>query len=84
MTTTYNAVCDCGNWISYRDMGEGATVCEWCEYPECPIYAETGWGLSQCFQTDWNEHYNIGGVSVWAQSKESAILIAMDYKERNA
>jgi len=29
----FDAECECGNGISYREMGEGATNCEWCEYP---------------------------------------------------
>jgi hypothetical protein len=31
-------VCDCGNRIDWRELGDGATQCEWCECPDPPIY----------------------------------------------
>jgi hypothetical protein len=31
-------VCDCGNNVDWRELGDYATQCEWCEYPDPPIY----------------------------------------------
>ena len=79
--------CECGNKIDPRDLGEGATQCEWCQRPEVPIYkikelgykvelwfvGIVGQGVEVTYQ-DW--------LSAIAPSMESAQIILDDYLEQ--
>lgn len=80
----FDAECECGNGISYREMGEGATCCEWCEYPS---FDWVMW--RKAIGADWLEQmethgydsmYTVDGVSVFANSQEIAEYIAEQYK----
>jgi hypothetical protein len=71
--------CDCGNKIT-----EDVTLCEWCEYPETPMYKATKLGNMTilCFLGLGDKGYELEhGVDlrVLAPSIESADLILQDY-----
>jgi len=84
----FDAECECGNGISYRDMGDGATCCEWCEYPSMD------WVMwRKAVGADWLEQMETHGmdsmytvefatgerVSVFANSFEIAEYIAGEW-----
>lgn len=82
--------CECGNKIDPRDLGEDATQCEWCEYPEVPIYKINEFGEEiHLYFVGMNGIPGVrikkGLISAIAPSKESARLILEDYlnKEGN-
>lgn len=84
----FDAECECGNGISYRDMGDGATQCEWCEYPS---YDWVMW--RKAIGADWLEQmethgydsmYTIDGVNVFANSQEIAEYIVEQYRLQEA
>lgn len=72
--------CDCGNKLE-----DGQTMCEWCEYPETPIYRIKQYeaGLTSLFwvgqYSDGIEIWHGGNLNVYAPTKESGMLILEDY-----
>jgi hypothetical protein len=76
--------CDCGNKIDPRELGEGATQCEWCEHPEVPIYKinQLGDGVLLCFVGQIGTGIEIqhsDKLRVTAPSQQAAELILNDY-----
>ena len=81
----FDAECECGNGISYREMGDGAVNCEWCEYPSMDwvMWRRRGDWLEQMETHGFDALYRVeltGGksVSVWANSQEIAEYIALE------
>lgn len=65
--------CECGNAIT-----EDVEMCEWCEYPDAPIYKITPYGIQQMENAGLSVPYDIQGITVWATSIENARLIYAD------
>lgn len=84
----FDAECECGNGISYREMGDGATNCEWCEYPSMDWVmwrkaVGADW-LEQMETHGMDDRYVIDGISVYANSGEIAEYIVEQYKLQEA
>jgi hypothetical protein len=81
----FDSVCDCGNGISFADMGEGAECCEWC-LPENRfdgiMWRRRGDVLEQMETHGFDKLYTVEltgkSVSVWANSQEIAEYIALE------
>jgi hypothetical protein len=84
----FDTVCDCGNGIDYRDLGDGAECCEWC----LPENRFDGIMWRKAVGADWLEQVETHGfdslysvergkqrVSVFANSEEIAEYIADQY-----
>lgn len=90
----FDSVCECGNGISYAEMGDGATNCEWCEYPSLDwvMWRESVGGgyLEQMETHGLDSYYSIetefrgekATVGVFANSKEIAEYIVSEYVAR--
>lgn len=82
---SFDAECECGNGISYRDLGEDATCCEWC-LPENRfdgiMWRRRGDWLEQMETHGFDKMYTVEltgkSVSVWANSQEIADYIALE------
>lgn len=78
--------CECGNTIDPRELGEGATQCEWCEYPEAPHYKITDFGdsIELRFLGMIGTRFRVSknNVTAVAPSRESAKMILNDYLEQ--
>jgi hypothetical protein len=81
----FDAECECGNGISYREMGEDATNCEWCEYPSFDWVMwrrNVGGYLEQMETHGFDAMYTVEltgkSVTVWANSQEIAEYIALE------
>jgi hypothetical protein len=78
-------VCECGNRIDYKDMGDGADCCEWC-LPENRfdgiMWRRRGEVLEQMETHGFDKLYTVEltdkTVSVWANSQEIAEYIALE------
>lgn len=81
--------CACGNSIDPRNMGDDAKQCEWCEYPETPMYKINDY-------QDFVELYPLGftasgrgvkitrgNVTAYGWNKETAQMIIDDYLKSN-
>jgi hypothetical protein len=84
----FDAECDCGNGISYREMGDGATCCEWCEYPSMDWVmwrkaVGADW-LEQMETHGMDDRYVIDGISVYANDEDIAKYIVEQYKLQEA
>lgn len=85
METLEHGVCECGNRIDYRDMGEDATCCVWC-LPENRfdgiMWRRRGDVLEQMETHGFDRLYTVEltgkSVSVWANSLEIAEYIALE------
>jgi hypothetical protein len=81
----FDSVCDCGNGISFADMGEGAECCEWC-LPENRfdgiMWRRRGDVLEQMETHGFDKLYRVeltgDSVYVWANSQEIAEYIALE------
>jgi hypothetical protein len=87
METLDYGVCDCGNRIDYKEMGDGAECCEWC-LPENRfdgiMWRERGDWLEQVETHGFDrlhtvEFFTGESVSVWANSFEIAEYIAGEW-----
>lgn len=81
----FDAECECGNGISYRDLGDGATQCEWCEYPSMDwvMWRKTGYGTLQQVETHGlDKYFRVGDYGVFANSLEIAEYIVEQYQAR--
>lgn len=85
----FDAECECGNGISYREMGDGATNCEWCEYPsfDWVMWRERSDWLEQIETHGFDRLHTVEfatgeSVSVWANSFEIAEYIAGEWLAR--
>lgn len=58
----FDAECECGNGILYRDLGDGATNCEWCEYPS---FDWVMW--RKAVGADWLEQMETHGMDSYYQ-----------------
>lgn len=81
---SFDAECECGNGILYRDLGDGATNCEWCEYPSFDWVmwrkaVGADW-LEQMETHGMDDRYVIDGISVYANSQEIAEYIVEQYR----
>lgn len=84
-------VCECGNEFSYRDMGEGATCCEWC-LPENQfdgiMWRVSGAGYLEQVETHgFDKYYTVElfdgkNVGVFANSQGIAEYIAGEWSDR--
>jgi len=85
METLEYGVCECGNRIDYRDMGDGAECCVWC-LPENRfdgiMWRKRGDVLEQMETHGFDRLYTVEltgkSVSVWANSQEIAEYIALE------
>lgn len=83
----FDAECECGNGISFRELGDGATNCEWCEYPSLDwvMWRESvGAGYLEQMETHGLDAYyrvELGDetVGVFANSQEIAEYIAGEW-----
>lgn len=83
----FDAECECGNGISYREMGDGATNCEWCEYPsfDWVMWRESvGGGYLEQMETHGLDAYytvELHGktIGVFANDAEIAEYIANEW-----
>ena len=84
---SFDAECECGNGISYRDLGDGAECCEWClpenRFDGIMWRRNVGGYLEQMETHGYDALYRVeltGGksVSVWANSQEIAEYIALE------
>jgi hypothetical protein len=75
--------CECGNNIDTSDLGDDAVFCEWCLYPECPIYTvhEIGGSVILRFLNLGEDSFVLDSknVSVFAPNAELAQMIFDDY-----
>jgi len=75
--------CECGNRLREGDIA----MCEWCEYPDPPMYKVMSDCLYQMESGGLNDPYTfvLGGIEreVWATSRENALLILKDHYEVN-
>jgi hypothetical protein len=87
METLEYGVCECGNRIDYKDMGDGAECCEWC-LPENRfdgiMWRERGDILEQMEthgmdRLHWVRFVTGEEVTVWANSFEIAEYIAGEW-----
>lgn len=86
----FDAECECGNGISFRDLGDGATRCEWCEYEpfDGVMWREAiGGGYLEQVETHGLDKYygvEIDGATygVFANSREIAEYIVGRYLNR--
>ena len=71
--------CECGNRLTQWDIAQ----CEWCEYPDPPIYKVMFYGLCEMENHGRNDLYTLtrGDIThdVWATSKTNAQMIFDDY-----
>lgn len=80
--------CECGNKITefYAD-GSQPTQCEWCEYPDPPMYKINHYGdsIELVFLGLAGDRKRIrrGNVTAVAPSRESAKAILDDYLNEN-
>ena len=93
----FDAECECGNGISFRDLGEDAECCEWCA-PEMRFDGimwrkAVGAGYLEQMETHGLDAYYsvetiLNGekvtVGVFANSEEIANYIVEQYLEREA
>lgn len=81
-------LCECGNNIDPCNMGEDATQCEWCEYPETPMYKINDY-------QDFTELVPLGfaaagkgvkitrgNVTAYGWNRETALMILNDYTNK--
>lgn len=92
----FDAECECGNGISYREMGDGATNCEWCEYPSMDwvMWRESVGGsyLEQMETHGLDAYYQVKTffndeevtVGVFANDEDIAKYIVDEYLARKA
>lgn len=86
MKITETVKCECGNEVA-EAPGNGifSEFCEFCIYPETPIYKMTGYGVLQemeCHGRDKMHAVEFPGgerFHVYAMNEASAVLIAEDY-----
>jgi hypothetical protein len=84
---TLHKLCQCGNNIDPRNMGEDATQCEWCEYPETPMYKINDYvDFIELFPLGFaaagkGVKITRGNVTVYSWNKETALMIMNDYLE---
>lgn len=77
--------CECGNSIDPRDMGEDATQCIWCEYPETPMYKINDYQdfieLVPLGFTAAGKGVKVtrGNVTAYGWNRETATMIINDY-----
>jgi hypothetical protein len=78
--------CECGNMLDPAVDGPDATKCEWCEFPEPPMYVITKMdGLVRLFFVNGGDQNKIcfGNefVAAYAPSKNAARAIFKDFME---
>lgn len=86
----FDAECECGNGISFREMGDGATACEWCEYPSMDWVMwrpSAGGGYLEQMETHgFDKYYSVENgrrtFGVFANSQEIAEYIVDRFIEQ--
>jgi hypothetical protein len=75
--------CECGNNIDSLNLGDEAVLCEWCLFPECPIYTvhEIGGSVILGFLNLGEDSFVLDyeNISVFAPNAELAEMILNDY-----
>lgn len=83
---SFDAECECGNGISYRDLGDDAECCEWClpenRFDGIMWRRNVGGYLEQMETHGFDKLYTVEltgkSVTVWANSQEIAEYIALE------